>query len=95
MAIATGQPVSPFVNQQQQQTTGNTGNGKQKKEAMGYLNLKVKTASGDFITIPCYIPLEEDKPVHVGIMNKIKDDPEFVFEVQATVGVKSNIVPEF
>lgn len=79
----------------QQQQYPNNNNNRQRKEADGWLNLKVKTASGEFITVPCRIALDLDNPVHQGMLNKHKSDPDFVFEIQGTIGIKSTEVPTF
>lgn len=76
-------------------SNGNNYNNRPKKEALGYLNLKVKTASGEWITIPAYIPLNEDQAVHIGLMKKHEKDAEFEFEIKGTIGVKTNVIPEF
>lgn len=46
---------------------------KEKKEAEGYLNLKIKDAKGNYHNIPAYIPLTSEKAIHRALLNNCEE----------------------
>lgn len=71
------------------------GNQREREQAAGWLNLRVKTSSGEYISVKATIALEESNLVHQGMLNKIKENPDFVFEIEGTVNIPSTVVPVF
>lgn len=85
---ATQQPSA------QQPSNGQRG-GKQQEDAVGWLNLRIKTASGEWISVKATIPMLDSNLTHRGMMNKAKASPEHKFEIEGTISIPSTVVPEF
>lgn len=89
-----------IVNKTQNAASTNNSNANgnrnyQREEAVAFLNIRVKAANGDWISIPATIPMLESKLTHVGMVNKAKSDKDFVFEIEGTIAFPSTEVPEF
>lgn len=74
-------------------TTSTTGAGRQRKEADGWLNLKVKDASGAFHNIQAYIPLHSDVRLHRALMHK-GATPDVEIQLVGTVNIVDKNAPE-
>ena len=60
-----------------------------KKEYAGYLNLKIKDKQGNFHSIPAFIGLENDKPIHRALLKKAEAG-ETEFEIVGYVNIKDD-----
>lgn len=79
--------------QNTEQTTGNGQAGRPRKEADGWLNLKVVDQTGKEHSIAATIPLYKDNRVHRALMNK-GNSPEVVLEILGTVNIVDKDAPE-
>lgn len=61
------------IAQNNQTTTSQTANGKDKKKADGYLNLKLTDKNGNVHSIQAYIPLNSEDAVHRALLNNCED----------------------
>lgn len=95
MAIQRNQVNNTTTTENNNNGGYNNGQQRQRKEADGWLNIQVKTASGEWISVRATIALDKDNNVHQGMLNKAKADPSFEFEIKGTIGVKSTEIPEF
>lgn len=98
MAIKANEAPATNNNSNNSNYTNNSYKGNanfQRKDADGWLNIQVKTASGEWITVRATIALDKENNVHQGMLNKAKTDPTFEFELKGTIGVKSTEIPTF
>ena len=73
--------------------TSATGAGRQRKEADGWLNLKVKDATGAFHNIQAYIPLHSDVRLHRALMHK-GATPDVEIQLIGTINIVDKNAPE-
>lgn len=81
--------------QNNDQTTGQAGqNGRPRKEADGFLNLKIRDKNGVMHSIQATVPLYKDNRVHRALMTKGTSGDDVELEIVGVVNVVDKDAPE-
>lgn len=74
-------------------TTTTSGAGRQRKEADGWLNLRIRDASGVMHNIQAFVPLYNDVRLHRAILNK-GVNPDVEITIIGSVNIVDKNAPE-
>lgn len=81
--------------QNTEQTTGQNGQaGRPRKEADGFLNLKIRDKNGVMHSIQATVPLYKDNRVHRALMTKGTSGDDVELEIIGVVNVVDKDAPE-